>query len=273
MASKIQIKRSNVEGKVPLATDLDLGEFAINTFDGKVYLKKNDGTGDTVVDLTSSTAVDIEVKNETGATVPAGTVVYLDGNSGSKPRVILAQANVHLATPSTYGVVKYDIANNGTGLVTSFGTLGKLNTVMYSVGQALWLSATTAGAITTTKPTKPNTAVFIGTVTRAHATLGTIQVDLRPGYELKELQNVSLHNPLNEEVLAYESSSGLWRNRPVTAIIPPAGDVIAEMRHTITLNYAIKSGNNGLSISPVVVADGAAVTIPDGSRWIIYEFE
>jgi len=44
MASNIKLKRSAVPGKIPLVGDLDLGEVAINTNDGKVYIKINDGT-------------------------------------------------------------------------------------------------------------------------------------------------------------------------------------------------------------------------------------
>ena len=44
MANSIKIKRSAVAAKVPLTTDLALGELAINTYDGKLYLKKDDGT-------------------------------------------------------------------------------------------------------------------------------------------------------------------------------------------------------------------------------------
>jgi hypothetical protein len=42
--SKLLIKRSAVAAKVPATTDLDLGELGVNTYDGKVYMKKNDGT-------------------------------------------------------------------------------------------------------------------------------------------------------------------------------------------------------------------------------------
>jgi len=44
MANAILLKRSNVPGKIPLTTDLDLGAMAINTHDGKVFIKKDDGT-------------------------------------------------------------------------------------------------------------------------------------------------------------------------------------------------------------------------------------
>jgi hypothetical protein len=44
MATKIAIKRSSVPGRAPTTEQLDLGELAINTYDGTLYLKKDDGT-------------------------------------------------------------------------------------------------------------------------------------------------------------------------------------------------------------------------------------
>lgn len=38
---------------------------------------------------------------------------------------------------------------------------------------------------------------------------------------------------------------------------------------TISANYAIPSGYNGLTAGPVTIADGVIVTIPDGSAWSI----
>lgn len=44
MAEKIQLRRSAVTGNVPTTSQIDLGEIAINTYDGKVFIKKDDGT-------------------------------------------------------------------------------------------------------------------------------------------------------------------------------------------------------------------------------------
>ena len=44
MASIIRMKRSAVATKVPTTAQLDLGELAINTRDGKLFLKRSDGT-------------------------------------------------------------------------------------------------------------------------------------------------------------------------------------------------------------------------------------
>jgi hypothetical protein len=48
MANTIKLKRSAVAAKVPTTSDLDLGELALNTYDGKLYTKKDDGTASIV---------------------------------------------------------------------------------------------------------------------------------------------------------------------------------------------------------------------------------
>lgn len=44
MANTIQHKRSSTTGATPSAGSLVAGEIAINTADGKVFVKKDDGT-------------------------------------------------------------------------------------------------------------------------------------------------------------------------------------------------------------------------------------
>ena len=50
MANTVRLKRSAVQGKAPATTDLALGELAVNTYDGKLYTKKNDGS-DAIVEI------------------------------------------------------------------------------------------------------------------------------------------------------------------------------------------------------------------------------
>jgi len=44
MANLIRLKRSSTSGAVPTTGQLELGEIAINTHDGKMYIKKDDGS-------------------------------------------------------------------------------------------------------------------------------------------------------------------------------------------------------------------------------------
>ena len=44
MAQTIKLRRSATEGKVPTTSQLALGEIAINTYDGRIFFEKNDGS-------------------------------------------------------------------------------------------------------------------------------------------------------------------------------------------------------------------------------------
>ena len=44
MAQTIKLKRSSTTGKVPSTSNLALGELYINTYDGRIFFKKNDGS-------------------------------------------------------------------------------------------------------------------------------------------------------------------------------------------------------------------------------------
>ena len=58
MTSRVLNKRSVVPGKVPTTAQIDLGELAINTRDGKLFLKRDNGNGTfTIVEIGSPQAV------------------------------------------------------------------------------------------------------------------------------------------------------------------------------------------------------------------------
>lgn len=98
MANTIRIKRSAVASKVPLTTDLQLGELAINTFDGKLYTKKDNGTASIV---------------EIGAAA-SGVTSFSAGTTGLTPSTGTTGAITLAGTLA--------VANGGTGVTTSTGT-------------------------------------------------------------------------------------------------------------------------------------------------------
>ena len=51
MATVIQFKRSSTQNSVPATSDLSLGELALNTYDGKAYIKKNVGGTESIVEV------------------------------------------------------------------------------------------------------------------------------------------------------------------------------------------------------------------------------
>ena len=53
MAQTIKLRRSATAGATPTTSQLELGEVAINTYDGKMYIKKNVGGTESIVELGS----------------------------------------------------------------------------------------------------------------------------------------------------------------------------------------------------------------------------
>ena len=52
--STIKLRRSGVGGKIPTTAQLDLGEVALNTFDGRLYIKKSVNSVESIVGLYGS---------------------------------------------------------------------------------------------------------------------------------------------------------------------------------------------------------------------------
>lgn len=74
MTTRIINKKSAVQGKTPLTSQLAFGELAVNTYDGVVYFKKDPGTGEVIVALKEVTEDNLAVDssgldNATGSTL------------------------------------------------------------------------------------------------------------------------------------------------------------------------------------------------------------
>jgi hypothetical protein len=156
--------------------------------------------------------LEVYVRNQSGSTIPAGSIVYISGATGNRPLITLAQANNDANSAQTMGFTKTAISNNGFGYVIVRGELENIDTSALTEGVQLYLSPTTAGTWTTTKPSAPQHLVYVGIVVRAHPTQGVILVAVQNGYELNELHDVKITSVANGQVLKYDSAQGLWVN-------------------------------------------------------------
>ena len=179
--------------------------------EGQILAKASDTSYDTVWIDNSAVTLNATVRNESGSTMAAGTVVYITGASGNKAVVSKASASSEATSSKTFAILAESIPNNQNGTSVTVGLLKDINTSGLTEGGSLWLS-TTAGQWTQTPPTAPNHAVFLGTVTRVHATQGEVEVRIQNGYELQELHNVKITSVANGQVLKYDSAQGLWVN-------------------------------------------------------------
>ena len=159
------------------------------------------------------------VRNNTGATLTKGTVIYISGATGNNPVVSKAIATGDATSAQTFGLCQANIANNATGYVVVMGDLIGLDTSAFTEGQQLYLSGTVAGTYTTTKQYAPIHLVYIGIVTRAHPTLGQIEVNIQNGYEMDELHNVSAQSPSNNDGLFYNTTTSLWEKKSIATAL------------------------------------------------------
>ena len=103
MSEKIQLRRSSVAGRVPTTAQLDLGEIGINTHDGKVYIKKDDGTAqivevgggydeleDIIDDLPSMVSTTYLYDTNTSGNVATASTVHLNSSNWSTATTIYA---------------------------------------------------------------------------------------------------------------------------------------------------------------------------------------
>ena len=94
----LKFKRSATPSKVPTTSDLALGELALNTYDGKVYMKKDDGTQAIV---------------EVGGTSGGGTVTSVDVSGGTTGLTFSGGPVTSSGTITQGGTL--NVANGGTG--------------------------------------------------------------------------------------------------------------------------------------------------------------
>ena len=190
----------------------------ITSTDGSVTVSGTGTTRDLSVAVSSSTYnVLVQVRNTTGATLTKGTVVYISGATGQIPTVTKAIATTDGSSAQTLGMITADLANNSNGNVTIIGLISDIDTSAYSDGTQLYLSGSTAGTVTSTKPYAPTHLVYVGIVEYAHAVHGKIFVKVQNGYELDELHNVSAQTPSNGETLIWNNSTSLWEANTISA--------------------------------------------------------
>jgi hypothetical protein len=124
MANSIKVKRSATASSVPTTAQLALGELAINTFDGKLFIKKDNGTA-TIVEIGGG-----------GASVSVGTTPPVSPSAGD------------LWWASAEGKLKiyYTDANTSQWVDAATGTVGSAATI--AVGTTTTGNAGTSASVT-----------------------------------------------------------------------------------------------------------------------------
>jgi hypothetical protein len=158
----------------------------------------------------------IRVKNDSGSVaIPEMRVVMFAGATGDTVEVTPALSTASYDPHLLVGVTTEQIPADGFGFVTQFGFINKVDTSTpgWSLGDLLYADPANAGLLTNVKPSAPNWNFPIAAVTRVHASTGRILVRTIPGQHLNDLVDVAIDSPADNEVLAYNSGSGVWINQ------------------------------------------------------------
>ena len=194
------------------------------------------------------------VKHADNTGLTLGKVVYFVGSDGTNKTVRYALANAESTSANTFGVMAESTTGGNKAFCTTFGLVTGLNTLSLSEGSMVWLSESSAGDMTTTRPTAPSHAVQIGYCIRSHATQGVIFVSVQNGYELEELHNVSSTTPTAGQVLKWDGT--VWK---------PDTDNNTGTTYTAGTGISISGGNVIANTLPdqTVVITGATGTYPN----------
>lgn len=182
------------------------------------------------------------VVNSTGGVISNGEVVYINGNDVGTglPTIAKAQADAQ-ATSEVLGIATHDIEDGTVGYVTSFGIIRDVNTVAFSNGAVLYLSATTPGALTATAPTQANFTVRVGVVTKS-AGAGAGRIFVNPsGTDLAR-------GHFTEESIPFGGSDGFLSES-------------AELRFDTATNTTIHGGTGAPGITLGGVAQNTRIQI------------
>lgn len=133
MSSIVQLKRSALTGKVPGTGSLNLGELALNTYDGKIFFRRS-GSTDTIQEVVTTNVLNTGSVTLTG-TLTAGSIVgsitasngVVSGSSQvigilSSLNSYTSSINIWSSSLATTGSNQFKADQNITGSLRATGT-------------------------------------------------------------------------------------------------------------------------------------------------------
>lgn len=267
---KIRFKRSSVQGKTPTVEQLPLGETALNTFDGRLYVSKSTDSG-----LTTS-VVNVSGFNlqEEGTFVGYANTVNFVGGTIS----VGVDTNVGIATVTVSGG-GVGISSAGNRIGTGFTDLNFVGTGVSIVGSGTTVSIQVEpGLVGAAKSVTSFTATTSQTTFNVNYSQGQENVFLN-GVRLSESQytatngsTVVLSDPAADgdsvDIVVYLRGADPNRNTKVTLLPSFNGITTAFTMFQGTTSYLFEPIDERqiiVSLGGVIQQPGVAYTVGTGS--------
>ena len=282
MANKIQVKRSAVPSKVPTTSDLDLGEIAINTYDGIAYIKKDNGTasivqlgggagsGDVVGPSSATDNAIARFDTTSGKLIQNSVGVLSDTGSLSGltdiQNINYVDFDTSYATTITTGQLGWDSTNNAL----AFGMAG--GNIIQHIGEDQYLYIKASSAIT-----KGQVIMFTGSVGASGVLTGAPATGITDGTYIMGVaaETIALNGfgfvqtfgvLKNVDTSAFADGDILWYNPSVTggltATKPSAPNVKAQIA------ACNKGGSSGGGVITIRINPGSQLGGTDSNAQI-----
>jgi hypothetical protein len=235
MANKIVLKKSSVSSKVPLATDLDYGELALNYTDEKLYFKN------------ASNA--IKSFNVTQSTLTIGTGLSGTSYNGTSAVTIAIDSTVATLT-GTQTLTNKTIAagsNTITGLTNAnlSGTAGITNANLANSSVTINSTSVSLGGSATITAANPN-ALTIGTGLSGTSYNGASAVTIALASAYGDTLNPYASKTANNFLAAPNGTAGVPTFRAIVAAdIPTLNQNTTGTASNVTGTVAIANGGTG----------------------------
>lgn len=198
-------------------------------------------------------------KNGTGSTITNGTLVMVTGVTGNEVTIMPAITDGSVEAKYIIGVMDGDLAPHAEhGHIMSFGTVHGYDTHLWPIGTELYANPLVPGQLTDVQPDAPAFRVPIAFVIKS-ANNGSMIVRMSQGSALGVTDdNVKISSLTDGDVLAFNSTSGLWENNPSLSgfIMPfaqpgPLQTKVGVGRFRAPFNLHILGVSASVAIAPV----------------------
>ena len=238
MPQIVQLKRSALSGKVPGTGSLNLGELAINTFDGKIYLRRS-GSTDTVQEVITTNVV----------------------NTGS----IFLTGAITASIAATNGVV--------SGSSQIIGVLSSLNSVSASLISKTGSYATTGSNTFIGTQTFNNDITVLGTVNARQFNINVISSSVI--YQSGSTKFGDTGDDTHQFTGSVQVTGSLYVNGSQVGIAPGPNtyDFNLDPNAAGTVNYIVDSTSNTYGLAQtgsfdVKISNITRLSVSSSAMWV-----
>lgn len=260
----IKLKRSAVASKVPTTTDLELGELGINTYDGKLFLKKNVGGTESIVEVGPVASV----AGKTGAVTLAKADVGLGNvdntSDAGKPVSTATQTALNGKANTSHSHAISDVTN----LQTTLDGKADLSAILGQ--QTIWVPATAMTPRTTNGAAR-------GTVETTTNKVMLSTLDFDPSTQEFSQFAIQMPKGWNESTLVCQF---VWSHPSTTVNFGVVWEIQAvafanDDAADTAFGTAVTVADTGGTTNDVYVSDEtAAMTVagsPGPEEWVVFQ--